>query len=154
MLGARRAFASDVPAATYSWTMGRYELIARALERAWRADTAVDPARWTAQCPSMGQCAVTSLVLHDYLGGYFHRGLVGAESHYWLELLDGTAVDLTKAQFGGAAVIETGLRTREYLLSDERTRHRYSLLKERVEMELARDERSGQTADLPVHIEH
>ena len=47
----------------------------------------------------MGQCAVTALVVQDFLGGELIRAFVCGESHYWNRLPDGSELDLTADQF-------------------------------------------------------
>ncbi|WP_425438787.1 YunG family protein [Propionibacterium cyclohexanicum] len=106
---------------------GLEELIA-ALRNAWSADTSVAPDQWTPSTPSQGQCAVTALVLQDYLGGELRRGLVDGLSHYWLTTDSGKEVDLTLNQFRNPTVTLTGVRERDYLLSSVSTRRRYKLL--------------------------
>ena len=39
------------------------------LRSSWARTTSADPASWTPENPSWGQCAVTALVVQDYLGG-------------------------------------------------------------------------------------
>ena len=44
-----------------------------ALKRSWSAETAYDASDWSPQNPARGQCAVSSLVVQDYLGGELVR---------------------------------------------------------------------------------
>ncbi|WP_420830987.1 YunG family protein [Microbacterium hominis] len=107
--------------------MGLAELTV-ALRNAWSADTSVAPESWTPSVPSQGQCAVTALVLQDYLGGELRRGIVEGVSHYWIKLDSGNEIDLTLDQFQNPTITSTGVRERDYLLSSESTRRRYELL--------------------------
>ncbi len=75
-----------------------------ALRNSWSKDTSHHIVResWNVLNPSLGQCAVTSLVVNHYLGGkVFKASIVGKEySHYWNELANNKKVDLTYIQFG------------------------------------------------------
>ena len=114
------------------------------LEQAWCKETSSDPNNWTAGNPAWGQCAVTSLVVNDYLGGRLIWASAslpdGSESsHYFNETATGQIVDLTKRQFPQGTIIPQGIdkkkqydSTREYVLSFEQTRNRYELLKEKI----------------------
>ena len=116
----------------------------KALTRCWSKETSSDPEHWTPDNPAWGQCAVTALIVNDYLGG----GIVWAEaklsdgkniSHYF-NLIDGTEVDLTRRQFPEGTVIPDGVEkkkeytsTRDYVLSFPATQQRYEILKDRVD---------------------
>lgn len=112
----------------------------RKLQAAWSVATTSDPANWTPQNPSWGQCAVTACAVQDELGG----DIVWAEaklpdgrtiSHYF-NLIDGQEHDLTRDQFPAGTIIPTGQpktkgfpTTRDYVLSFEVTQKRYQTLK-------------------------
>jgi hypothetical protein len=101
-----------------------------AIQAAWSADTSADVA-WSAGCPSLGQCAVTALVVQDYAGGRIIRAEVGSISHYW-NLIGGRHIDLTKDQFRYYHTANAAFRTRGYILSFPDTARRYNTLRERV----------------------
>lgn len=84
---------------------------------------------WSDSNPSLGQCAITSLVVNDFCGGKIMRCMVDEISHYY-NLINGHVIDLTVDQFEGIIPeYETGeKRTREYLLSNEDTKNRYKKL--------------------------
>jgi deoxycytidylate deaminase len=111
-----------------------------AIAKSWARDTSFTPERWSEQNPAYGHCAVTALVVHDFLGGKFRRVVAtGPEtvSHYFNELPDGRVVDLTFRQFPqGTQFSPVEYREREYLLSNPQTAERYAKLKERVLAEL------------------
>ena len=71
-----------------------------ALRSAWKRETAFpkDQTRWNEAMPSIGQCAVTSLVVQNQFGGEIHRSR--AYHHYWNEMPSGALVDFTHEQFG------------------------------------------------------
>ncbi|MET0909926.1 MAG: hypothetical protein ABWZ99_10675 [Ilumatobacteraceae bacterium] len=75
-----------------------------AIEASWARDTSDDPDNWTSDVPSFGQCAVTSLVVRDYVGGEVRIARVfsngeAVDMHCWLELPDGDVIDWTTEQF-------------------------------------------------------
>ena len=84
---------------------------------------------WTEENPSLGQCAITALIVNDYCGGKIMRCMASSGSHYY-NIVDGQLVDLTVEQFQGEIpqYEEGAERTREYLLSNEDTKNRYLLL--------------------------
>ena len=84
---------------------------------------------WVSHNPSLGQCAVTALIVNDMFGGKIMRCMTSSGSHYY-NLIDDTIVDLTVGQFlGEMPLYDIGEeRTREYLLSNEDTKDRYMLL--------------------------
>jgi len=84
-----------------------------AVRRSWRLDTCdpTDQSEWSSENPSKGQCAVTSMVVHDLLGGQLleaevRRGDGSLQGfHYWNRLV-GMDVDLTAEQFAPGEVIQ------------------------------------------------
>lgn len=118
----------------------RQALLRLAFGRAWSKETSSDPAGWSPENPSWGQCAVTALCVQDALGGE----IVWAEaqlpdgrriSHYF-NRIDDEEVDLTREQFPAGTVIPAGIpkpksfaSTRDYILSFDVTRERYTKLR-------------------------
>jgi hypothetical protein len=100
------------------------------LRDAWTGDTSVDSS-WTPTCPALGQCAVTALVVQDYLGGDLMRCEVEGTSHYW-NLVDGVEIDLTRSQFNHFLPRHIAVRSRDYVLSSPDTMRRYETLRARV----------------------
>jgi hypothetical protein len=82
------------------------EVLEAAIRASWSLETCdpTDVPSWTPANPSLGQCAVTSLVVHDLLGGELLEAEVhhpdGSRQgfHYWNRLA-GVDIDLTRAQF-------------------------------------------------------
>ncbi|MFA5270537.1 MAG: hypothetical protein WC400_02960 [Patescibacteria group bacterium] len=110
-----------------------------AIKPSWGKDTCYPPAvhLWTPEKPEIGQCAVTSLVVQDYLGGEI---LYDQEhNHYWNRLPNGAEVDLTRGQFPDGTVITMDeVRSRQDIFNRDsaiqaNTPGRYELLKSRVE---------------------
>jgi hypothetical protein len=110
-----------------------------ALAEAWSRETSADPTSWTHKNPALGQCAVTALVVQDYLGGTLRRGQVGSISHYWNVLPSREEIDLTRHQFPVDVEIENiESRTREYVLSYPESAQRYQALSQIVRSRLSR----------------
>jgi hypothetical protein len=117
-------------------SVARDELYA-ALREAWTADTSADRA-WSANRPSLGQCAVTALVIQDYFGGELIRAEVEGRSHYW-NVVDGETIDLTRDQFASYALARNAAtRGRIDVLSYADTLRRYDLLRARTAAILSR----------------
>jgi hypothetical protein len=115
-----------------------------ALKASWNEDTAYpgDMSKWTRNNPSIGQCAATSLVAQDLLGGTIHAN--SDFHHYWNQLPSGAFVDFTHDQFGiDEPIASQGEVERHSILQGEKasralTKQRYEVLKERVQKELKR----------------
>ncbi len=113
-----------------------------AFKLSWCKETAYpsDASKWTTENPSLGQCAVTSLIIQDELGGTIHKN--AKFKHYWNELPSGVIVDLTKEQFNtNEEIISEGKVSSEDFLNNERafeakTKERYKVLKKRVKKNL------------------
>ena len=106
-------------------------LLALAIRRSWSATTSVEK-EWIREQPSRGQCAVTALVVQDYLGGQLLRAEVEGGSHYWNRLPDGTELDLTRDQFPRFLPEKVETRSRAHALSSPDTVRRYFILARRV----------------------
>ena len=113
------------------------ETLFAAIRRSWGPDTSADSG-WSASCPAKGQCAVTALVVQDYLGGQLLRAGIGGVSHYWNAVQD-EELDLTRQQFPDFTPEGTCGRTREYVLSFPGTARRYGTLRERVAAALGQE---------------
>jgi hypothetical protein len=108
--------------------------IKRACEQVWAADTSASGDEWTPANPSLGQCAVTSLLVQDICGGELQRSTIQGVSHYWNLLPGGVEIDLTRIQFGSNQELDepAQARERDYVLSYGPTAERYELLRGRV----------------------
>ena len=110
-----------------------------ALEHSWDADTCAEWERekWSSCLPAFGRCAITALVVQDFIGGRLVKD--PDNDHYW-NILEETAppLILTREQFAEGVVLQVKEdRTREYMLASERsikakTPDRYNILRERV----------------------
>lgn len=90
--------------------------------------------KWSEANPSLGQCAITALIVNDFFGGKIMRCMASSGSHYY-NIIDDELIDLTVEQFlGEIPQYEHGEeRTREYLLSNEDTKNRYVLLNKNLQ---------------------
>lgn len=115
-------------------------MLEKMLEKSWSKESSSDSDSWSVDNLSKGQCAVTALVVQDYLGGEILNMSVSVdntiESHY-VNIFKGKIVDLTAKQFGDVELDYSQAKpktkefpsTREYLLSNKDTKARYNLLK-------------------------
>jgi len=125
-----------------------------ALKDSWSRETSSDPANWSEENPAWGQCAVTALIVNDYLGGEIVWALArlpnGKEASHYFNKIDNEdflacPVDLTRTQFPQGTYIPQGIQktknfptTRDYILSYKQTVERYNLLKCKVNSSLER----------------
>lgn len=113
--------------------------IERAIAASWCRETSDDPQRWSLSNPACGQCAVTALVVQDFLGGELIRANINLTPHYWNRLPNRNELDLTKAQFKEIALSGPPAEaTRQAVLSFSSTRRNYKLLRKRVLASLRR----------------
>lgn len=110
--------------------------VINAIRKAWCAETALFPEKWTRQTPELYQCAVTALLIDDLYGFPVQRGISilpdgSTNSHYWNDGIDmtirqhpiGTTTELREGPQGAEA--------RAYLLSNPDVAKRYELLKQK-----------------------
>lgn len=113
------------------------------LQKSWSKETSYCPDEWNELNPSLGQCAVSALVVHDYFGG----NIVWSEavlpngqivSHYF-NSIEGKEVDITRSQFPEGSIISKGVEkkkgfatARDFMLSHDNTKRRYELLRMEV----------------------
>ena len=106
------------------------------LIKSWNSETCFPGLRdkWSEENPSLGQCAITALIVNDIFGGKIMRCMASSGSHYY-NIIDDNIVDLTVEQFlGEIPHYEKGEeRTREYILSNEDTKKRYILLNKKIQ---------------------
>lgn len=128
--------------------MGRWsvEQVSAAIRASWSLDTC-DPAdaeQWSSDNRARGQCGVSSLVLHDLVGGelmlaeVLHRDGSRQGWHYWNRLPDGTELDLTREQFTADEIVQEGSVVARPPGPPRRCAEQYLLLRERVLAELLR----------------
>ncbi|MBI5355966.1 MAG: hypothetical protein HZB68_05930 [Candidatus Aenigmarchaeota archaeon] len=105
----------------------------RALRMSWSKETSYYGKDWDEENPSYGQCAVTALVVQDYLGGEILRGETdGYGPHFW-NVVDGKEVDYTRGQFPKGTKITGGKKAnRKRILSYNSVKRRYKALRDSV----------------------
>jgi len=126
---------SDAPAPV---TLARLE---EAIRASWDRETTEEPDVWTDENPAYGNCAVTALVVRDYLGGGVVaggvlRGGAPVDRHAWNRLPSGLEVDLSRDQFRDGEQYEDAAVVTEFV--GARTQERYELLAARVRERLGR----------------
>lgn len=104
------------------------EEVKKIIKMSWKKETCYPTSQkdWSKENPSLGQCAVTSLIINDFLGGKIMRCMCNGMSHYY-NLINGEIIDLTVDQFAGEIPDYPNgeERTRDYLLSSSDTKNRY-----------------------------
>lgn len=114
--------------------------IERVVRASWSRETC-DPAsvdEWCETNPARGQCGVTSLVLHELLGGRLLLAEVHYPNgeregvHYWNRLASDVEVDLTREQFLHGESIDAPRTVDIPPDAPRRCREQYELLRSRV----------------------
>ncbi len=110
--------------------------ISNLLSLAWSKETCYPKQtdNWSEDNSSLGQCAVTALIVQDYLDGEIAKIYVDQVSHYF-NIVDGGVIDLTAKQFGDAKIDYSNykIKTRQDVLSNQDTKNRYQILRQKVE---------------------
>ena len=109
-----------------------------AIKQAWDKMTCYPLVKneWNKDKPEIGQCAVTSLVIQDFLGGYivFNQ----TYDHFWNVLPSGSHLDLTRKQFENDPDLKIDAYVNRYDIlfsasaKEQNTYNRYKLLKRRI----------------------
>jgi len=89
---------------------------------------------WSINNPTLGHCAIVSLLVNDYFGGEIYKIKVNGISHYF-NYIDNNVVDFTSKQFG--MMIDYNNRVKKdrvEILRDEDTLLRYNTLKMRLQL--------------------
>jgi len=117
------------------------------LIQSWNLETCSPGLRdkWNEENQSLGQSAITALIVNDFFGGKIMRCMASSGSHYY-NIIDDELVDLTVEQFlGEIPQYENGEeRTREYLLSNKDTKNRYLLLNKNLQETIEEDKKIRQ----------
>lgn len=87
--------------------------------------------KWTEKNKTLGMCAITALVVNDYLEGDIAKIKVDGISHYF-NIINNKIIDLTKNQFKKEINYKDyRIVTRKVILTED-TKNRYQKLKEKV----------------------
>ncbi len=105
-----------------------------------KADTCNLPEVWDSKNPTMGHCAIVSLLAQELFGGTIIRVSLEStlyeklKSHYF-NIIDGVEYDFTLDQFESNPYLnkERHVKNREDILSNLNTKRRYDFLKNRFE---------------------
>ena len=113
--------------------------IKKELIKSWSKNTCTPylKEQWSISNPSLGQCAITSLIVNDFCGGKIMKCMTPCGGHYY-NLINNEVIDLTVEQFNGYITdYKTGEENiREYLLSNNDTRNRYYELMKNLKFQL------------------
>lgn len=112
------------------------EDLEKLLRRCWTLETCAPKFKdkWSETNATVGQCAVTALIVQDYFGGKIMRCPSATGSHYYNKI-NSQVIDLTYEQFlSGEVNYRSGeKRTRNSLLSNEDTKNRYMILRQNLQ---------------------
>jgi hypothetical protein len=101
----------------------------------WDHETSHD-SNWTPGNPSLGQCAITSLVIQEILGGEIARIVTSNLSHYF-NVIAGNIYDFTEDQFEyKPSYYPHEIVGREDLLSNQATQYRHEVFRSKLMIEL------------------
>lgn len=109
------------------------EQLLNALHNAWSLKSS---SRWSLENPAKGQCGVTSLVIHDTLGGEIHKTRL-AEGWHFYNVIDHKRYDFTESQFSESINYEDIPSNREEAFMDTNL-NQYNYLKNSVEVQLSK----------------
>ena len=114
------------------------ELLTIYLNKIYSKDTCYPLCRdtWNIDNPTLGHCAIVSLIVNDYFGGEIYKVKVDGISHYF-NIVNNEIVDLTANQFNKEIDYSNKeLKVREEIFDNEDTVARYNLLKTRLQCEI------------------
>ena len=88
--------------------------LTKMLELSWNKNTCTLSLQdsWNENNKALGQCAITALIVNDFLGGKIMRCMCESGSHYY-NLINDNIIDLTSSQFNEIP---------DYTKGEERTR--------------------------------
>ena len=112
------------------------ELLKEYLLKVYSKDTCYSKCidNWNMDNPTLGHCAIVSLLVTDYFGGDIYKIKVDGISHYF-NIINNQIIDLTSSQFNrDIDYTNRELKTRKEVLNSEETKYRYNLLKKRLEL--------------------
>lgn len=120
------------------------DLLQEALSSSWSRETAyrTDQPFWSEADKTRGQCTVTTMIIHAFLGGEMYRGFSKKYNvfHYW-NVIDGKKIDLTFNQFmhdkADIKFDRIVTKTHDELMKIGNVRRRYLLLKQKVDTYLS-----------------
>ena len=112
------------------------ELLQKYLYKVYSKDTCYLSCRneWNDDNPTLGHCAIVSLLVNDYFGGEIYKIKVDEVNHYF-NIIGDDIVDLTSSQFNKEIDYNNKIKKNiKELLDDKDTLLRYNMLKMRLEL--------------------
>lgn len=96
---------------------------------------------WSFKNPTCGQCAITAVIVQEYIGGTIHKiKLENNETHYF-NIINGSVIDLTKEQFDLQGIDiryePNELISKEKILENSDTNNRYNILRKKLQILIA-----------------
>lgn len=88
--------------------------VSKALENAWSKESST---LWKPENPAAGQCGVSALVAHDWLGGQILKTRYQDLWHFY-NRIDGRRIDFTECQFAEPIVYDDVISDRDEAFSD------------------------------------
>jgi len=109
------------------------------LNKSWSKDTCYPKIKndWSSNNKSLGQCAVTSLIINDHFGGDIYKVKINGNSHYF-NIINNEIIDLTKDQFQTKKIeyLNIEKKGRKEILQTKNTLERYNILKNQINKHL------------------
>ena len=118
------------------------DLLQKYLYKVYSKDTCYPLCRdnWDVDNPTLGHCAIVSLLINDYFGGEIYKIKVDEISHYF-NLIDNYVVDFTCNQFNKEIDYSGKIKSdRLEILQDRDTASRYKMLKMRLQLIIEDDD--------------
>ena len=85
--------------------------------------------QWSADNPTLGQCAITAFLAQDIFGGKVYGVPLEAGNVHCYNVVDGYTFDLTSEQFSGESLCYTGnpeqSRATHFMRTEKRERYEY-----------------------------
>ena len=88
--------------------------------------------KWSSERPTVGQCAITAVYLHEIFGYDIYDVMVGRSRHFFNKKPDGSIIDLTSEQFDYEINYESA-RKRNPKDIIKSVKKRYEILKTRMQ---------------------
>ncbi|MFW5887961.1 MAG: YunG family protein [Bacteriovoracia bacterium] len=115
--------------------MDKKNLLQLALYRSYSQKTAY-PGYWNKENPYIGQCAVTAMVVNDFLGGDIAKiKLPNLSTSHYFNIIDSKVVDLTSKQFSWEYKLDysNSIVKRREDIRGSNIENRYKILKKKVD---------------------
>ena len=112
------------------------ELLEDYLSKVYSKDTCYPLCKddWSINNPTLGHCAIVSLIVNDYLGGEIYKIKVDGVGHYF-NVINNEVIDLTSSQFNKEIDYSNKIKKdRKDILEDQDTLIRYNILKMRLQL--------------------